>query len=372
MLRVLHITEESRGGGQHFYLKTLLPALSEHVEVYLICPLGSSQLKDLTNNGVTVHLIEINNIMGKKSRVLRYFSSFYSDVKRLRKAINDIRPDIIINHGTGHIKSIIAATSIDIPLIWVVHDSRQRSMTRQVFSQLSRYADHILFVSHRSSAYYSDEILSHINNSVIQAPIGRNLPSTSKADTTQDKIHLISVGYVNANKGYDILLKAITLLTDRYRSLVKLQIVGPVLESQQKHKLSLDRIIAEHELVNVEFLGFRDDIVELLSDADLYICSSRYEASPIAVWEALSIGLPIISTDVGDVKAILGESQNYICKTESPEALSSAIKQAIDEKRYLDLSLKAANRKLAQSTFDVNIIAAQHLSLYKKVCQEKS
>ena len=36
--------------------------------------------------------------------------------------------------------------------------------------------------------------------------------------------------------------------------------------------------------------------------SDLYICTSKFEASPVAVWEAMSVGLPVISTDVGDLK----------------------------------------------------------------------
>ena len=45
-----------------------------------------------------------------------------------------------------------------------------------------------------------------------------------------------------------------------------------------------------------------DNIKKKLISSDIYICTSRNESSPVAIWEAMSCYLPIISTDVGDLE----------------------------------------------------------------------
>ena len=42
-------------------------------------------------------------------------------------------------------------------------------------------------------------------------------------------------------------------------------------------------------------------IRSLLNQSDIYVCSSNYESSPVSIWEAMSMELPIVSTDVGDL-----------------------------------------------------------------------
>jgi glycosyltransferase involved in cell wall biosynthesis len=43
-------------------------------------------------------------------------------------------------------------------------------------------------------------------------------------------------------------------------------------------------------------------IKKILSNSDLYLCLSKYESSPMSVWEAMSYSLPILSTNVGDLE----------------------------------------------------------------------
>ncbi|HYH62975.1 MAG TPA: glycosyltransferase [Solirubrobacterales bacterium] len=56
----------------------------------------------------------------------------------------------------------------------------------------------------------------------------------------------------------------------------------------------------------VHFLGFRSDVPELLHLADLMLLPSRSEAMPMSVLEAMAVGVPVVATDVGDVRRTLG------------------------------------------------------------------
>ena len=61
---------------------------------------------------------------------------------------------------------------------------------------------------------------------------------------------------------------------------------------------------------NIFFIGQKNNIYDYLNISELYVCSSNYESSPISIWEAMSMNLPIISTKVGDLTRVIINGQN--------------------------------------------------------------
>ena len=53
------------------------------------------------------------------------------------------------------------------------------------------------------------------------------------------------------------------------------------------------------------------DIAKALRAADLFVMSSAYEGMPIAVLEALATGVPVVSTDVGELRLVVRDGVNY-------------------------------------------------------------
>ena len=70
------------------------------------------------------------------------------------------------------------------------------------------------------------------------------------------------------------------------------------------HKLKLDG--------NVNFLGFRKDILRILAAMDIFIMPSLDEGLPIAMLEAMAVGLPVIVTPVGEIPRVIENKQNGI------------------------------------------------------------
>ena len=59
-------------------------------------------------------------------------------------------------------------------------------------------------------------------------------------------------------------------------------------------------------------LGPRDDVPALLALSDLAVVPSKAEAMPMIVIEAMALGVPVVGTDVGDVRGILEEAGSGI------------------------------------------------------------
>jgi glycosyltransferase involved in cell wall biosynthesis len=73
------------------------------------------------------------------------------------------------------------------------------------------------------------------------------------------------------------------------------------------------------------------EIAEILRAADLYVLSSAYEGMPIAMLEALATGLPVASTDVGEVRLVVKDGVNgRISADRSVESFAKAIMDALD------------------------------------------
>lgn len=58
----------------------------------------------------------------------------------------------------------------------------------------------------------------------------------------------------------------------------------------------------------VKFIGFRENGIDYLNDFDLLLLTSNWEGVPITILEAIELNIPILSTDVGGIKEIIGES----------------------------------------------------------------
>jgi len=68
----------------------------------------------------------------------------------------------------------------------------------------------------------------------------------------------------------------------------------------------------EDDQLPVTLLGWRDDIPELLSAADLAVSSAVWEGQPIWLQEALLAGCPIVATDVGGTAQVVGEAGGLV------------------------------------------------------------
>lgn len=136
-------------------------------------------------------------------------------------------------------------------------------------------------------------------------------------------IRLVAVGSLNDGKNHLLLLESLARLDHRFA----LSIVGcGGLEQALRDRsraLGLDE--------RVDFLGPREDVEELLDEHDIFVLSSKYEASPLVVLEAMVRGLPIISTDCAPGFRSLSEAHPAfsVVPLNNSEALAAAIEQVV-------------------------------------------
>lgn len=137
---------------------------------------------------------------------------------------------------------------------------------------------------------------------------------------------ILSVGELNANKNHEVVLNAIAKLNN---SNIKYMIAGQ--GGLKQHLLDLAQNLSiENQL---QLLGFRNDIAELDNCADLFILPSKREGLGLAAIEAMSTGLPIITSNVHGMNdySINGIS-GYSYKSNDINGFAKGIKKILENK----------------------------------------
>ena len=104
------------------------------------------------------------------------------------------------------------------------------------------------------------------------------------------------------------------------------------------------------------------DIPNILNCADVFVFASFYEGSPNVIKEAIACNIPVISTDVGDVKNVLDGVDNcYIVKRDEKD---------FSKKILLVLNSKKTNIREKVLKYNCNTVSNMTLELYKSLSTE--
>lgn len=122
----------------------------------------------------------------------------------------------------------------------------------------------------------------------------------------------------------------------------------------------------------IEWWGHRDDIPQVFASSSMVVLPSYREGLPKVLIEAAACGRAVITTDVpGCRDAIESGVSGMLVPVRDSEALAGAIKRLLDNPSHCE-KMGRAGRKLAERSFDVRQVVAQHMSIYDELLQRAS
>lgn len=182
---------------------------------------------------------------------------------------------------------------------------------------------------------------------------------------------LLCVGRLTPQKGYDLLLDALGQL-DTQRDWT-LDIAGGVApdhrrDESERHAQALrDQTEALGLGQRVRFLGWRDDVAELLRNADGYVLPSRWEGWSLALGQALSAGLPIVASDCSGRPTDFTDGENgWIVRTGDVAALRQALESLVDMPAGARARARGLNRAVARRHYDSRTQGARFVELAER------
>ena len=158
-------------------------------------------------------------------------------------------------------------------------------------------------------------------------PMDRNNTLREKYKFDKNDKIILYVGRFKKEKGLDLLIKAFKRVQNKIPD-CKLILVGDGSEKQNLFKL-----INNLKLRNVQFMNTveHDEIPKIMNCADIFALCSLYEGMPTVVLEALACGVPVVSTDVGDVHKVVHDNKTgYIVKSRTTDAITSKLIEALN------------------------------------------
>jgi L-malate glycosyltransferase len=275
--------------------------------------------------------------------------------------LKEQRVDILHSHLFGPVTGACFAAYITrIPHIGTLHDiyTIEAKKRRVWYIQLSSLlGTRIVAVSHQMKTYLNN--LGRFNDGALQTIVNGmdldkfNLPCSRESHPElglgPEDIVLICVGRLEKIKGHDILLKAFGLMQPGDH--VKLLIVG---DGPCRQEID-QQIIEEGLQQNVQMLGQRNDIPDLLNLSDCFVLSSRSEGLSCSIIEAMAAGLPVVATDVGGNSELVVNGKNgYLVPPEHAGILSLRLQCIMDDtvrrRKFGEMSLQFAREQYSLDT----------------------
>jgi glycosyltransferase involved in cell wall biosynthesis len=160
------------------------------------------------------------------------------------------------------------------------------------------------------------------------------------------------VARLEEQKGHRFLLEAMALLGDLP---LRLFIIG-----DGRLRAELEQRAASLGVAHATvFLGMRQDVPEILRALDIYAMPSLWEGLSIAMLEAMAAGLPVVATDVGGVRQVLGADEYGVrVPPARPGELAQAIRSlAASPERRAGLGMLGRSRALESFSLDAALLA---------------
>jgi len=170
-------------------------------------------------------------------------------------------------------------------------------------------------------------------------------------------------GRLVPQKGHHMLLDAISVVAEKHPNVTYLFLGDGPLRDE------LEDAVEQRQLCErVVFLGFRSDLPELLSSADLVVIPSLFEGGPYVVPEAMAAGKPVLSTDVGFVREILVNSEmGRIVAPGDRNELARALDQLLSAGQARLAQMGGVARQHMQGMWSPERIVADAYDLYEAV-----
>ena len=326
------------GGAEAFFERLILALHKEGVEQKALIRKNPGRAERLRTGGVDPVQLPFGNKFDFKTGWI------------FKKQIRTFKPDIVLtwmNRATDK-----------CPVGDFVHVARLGGYYDLKYYQA---CDHLVgntrdIVGYLARRGVGEERVHYLPNFVSEKkgqPIGRK-----KLHTPRDVPLIVALGRLHANKAFDTLFRAVQRLSDVY---VWLAGEGP--EKDTLETLSEELGVRPR----IRFLGWRNDVENLLASADLFVCPSRHEPLGNVVLEAWAQGLPVIAADsIGPGTLIEHLKNGMLTPVDDHRSMAEAIRHMLKNQAERERMAKAG-RDVFRASFTEAAVVQAYLDFFRKV-----
>ncbi len=292
--------------------------------------------------------------------------SFLLSVIRLRRLVLRRKPDLVLTYNWGAIEAVLGSfLAGKRPVVHHEEGFREdevekrllrRNMARMLILRLAR----VTIVPSRTLLNIARKEWKLPPEKVEYIPNGIDLERFKPSKKEGGVLKVGSMGSLRKIKDFGLLIRAFGMSKAARDGMLLIAGVG-----EEKEKLEC--LIKDLGMGDkIRLVGFVEEQERFYRDLDIFALSSMSEQMPISVLEAMACGLPIVATDVGDVKDMVGEkNKKYIVGKREPGSIAGAL-DLLAEDREERIAAGMENRKKCEREFNATVNLQRFASTYFK------
>ena len=305
--------------------------------------------------------------MGRATKWIRFFNGHDKAIKLVLEKFN---PDVI--HGNVFFPvGIVAkkwAAKLGVPLVFTEHltaylpenrDNLKNKHLRSIKST-ARLTQRIMPVSEDLMMAMKELNIGRAYE-VVPNVVDTNLFKPQKKNNLRKKIIHVSTAK-DFHKNVSGILRTIALLKEKRSDFELLIISDGILEPH----IDLAKELRIEDVVHFEGEQPIDSIGQKMGGSDLFVLFSNFENLPCVIIEALSCGLPVVSTDVGGIPEMINESNGKLIKPKDENELLVQLNEVLDSDQFNSLEIARS----AHEKYGIEAVSSQLLRIYQEVLLE--
>lgn len=345
---ILYLNPSSQLGGAEKSLLDLVRNLDrERYHPIVSCPAQGKFVEELGKIGVRVEIVpyhprisELSRANGFNPTVLPLFVCWLTPaVLRLKDLIKDKGVHLIVTNGIKcHFIGAFLSLVSNIPLIWHVRDFVETPWLRWMLRAMGRFfPDKIITNSDavgsvfsgngRTETVYNGIDLPRFGPEIGGGKIRREL------EIGRDTKLIGTIGHFAPLKGFEELIEAMVEVVKRGFDIMLALVGEAIYSNSHTYRQKLVSLVDSTGLSDkVIFAGFRDNIPEILASFDIFVLPSRSEGFGRANLEAMAMGKPVVSTNVGGIpEVVLDGVTGILVQPGNSEDLARAIMKLLND-----------------------------------------
>lgn len=370
MKLVFRISSLGFGGAEQVFLSLAKEFMfKQNIEIlFLVDRLTGENVKTAKNLGFTVRSLEVKRTL--------------NSILPMKNFIDEFRPDVIISAYTdtnaaclmaGFISKykakIIVSEHASLNEHWKSKSSFKRLLLKFYVAYIYRLSNAVVCVSNGLKSQVSSLLKTNQRIETIYNPVRFSTNEIYTAELEHglsNPLKLLAVGRICEQKNYETLLSAVGILA-KIRP-CELRIVGGIFCQKEYERLQ-NKIVQLNIEASVFFEGYSDNVAEFYKKSDIFVLSSAWEGFGNVIVEAMSFGLPIVSTNCNYGPAEILENGKYgrLVPVGDHRALARAVVAELDKPTLTKMQLVGRSKD-----FSEQVIAKQYFDIISEVLDEKA
>lgn len=369
--KICYVDEDGRFGGPQQRMLLIASELKKNnIEVEIVIPKDETGIfkKKLIQENIKFHELAITRLSLKPIFLIRYLIFSFFEIIKLIIFFKKQNYDLIQANSTPQFKAVIAAFILRIKIVWIIEDSYFPSIIVFLFRVLVKITNcKIIYTSQRVyDFYFKDKKI--LNNKIkeIFAPVDMIRFNPDQIFSVPDYIDegkkiITTVASIVPVKGIEYFVEAAERIYNENPN-TSFIIAGPEISSQKHYSKKIKLMLNDKKYIN--YIGMCNNIPELLANSDIFLCSSISEAGPMTVYEAMSMKIPVVTTDVGASRQIIKNFKSgIIVPTRNSYELFKATNKILKDK-ILSENIANLGFILSKNFFSLDKITKQYIEFY--------